>query len=122
MGDNEPITRLNLGTRAYNALTSGGYQTVGDVRNASDAELRRLPQIGSTAMREIRKVCPFGRGRAETSPKTLRDEFAGLAMTATLLTCLATEDAERNPDDAIATMSRAAYKIADAMLTAREAK
>jgi hypothetical protein len=115
MDDNEPLTMLNLGTRAYNALTSAGYQTVGDVRKAPDAELRRLPQIGSTTVREIRKVCPFGRGQIGLTQKTLRDEFAGLAMQGILAGV--NSRLPGGADEAI--VAQDAYAIADAMLAAR---
>jgi hypothetical protein len=112
MDDNEPLTMLNLGTRAYNALTSAGYQTVGDVRKAPDAELRRLPQIGSTTVREIRSVCPFGRGQIAISQKTLRDEFAGLALQGMLADPNSTAGHRQD-------FAEKAYQYADAMLAAR---
>lgn len=49
------ITEEMVGTRAYRALASGGYRTVGDIRSATDAELLALRNFGDGALAAVRQ-------------------------------------------------------------------
>lgn len=51
-----PVDELALSIRAINCLHNGGYQTVGDVADASDGELLREPNFGRRSLNDVREV------------------------------------------------------------------
>jgi DNA-directed RNA polymerase alpha subunit len=52
--DVTPIKDVRLPTRILNALSYVGLQTVGEIRETSDANLRSIPKVGSTTVRWLR--------------------------------------------------------------------
>jgi hypothetical protein len=67
--DGTLISRVDLPTRVLNALTAAGLRTVGEVRQASDAMLLSLPDLGAGPVGQLRtslgvrrdSVTPFGK-------------------------------------------------------------
>ena len=51
--DNIPIDELNLSVRAYNCLKNGGIETIGQLRNVTEAELSTIRGMGSGSLNEI---------------------------------------------------------------------
>lgn len=53
--DSTPIGRVEFPTRIRNALNSAGMTSIGDVREASDALLRSLPDFGPGSVAFLRE-------------------------------------------------------------------
>jgi DNA-directed RNA polymerase alpha subunit len=58
-----PIIEMELSNRSTNAARNNDYQTAGDLADASDADLLRLPSMGRKSVREIREVIAALRAR-----------------------------------------------------------
>lgn len=54
--DNTPIDNVRFSTRIRNALTAAGWKTVGEIREASDASLLGLPNIGKGSVSHLRET------------------------------------------------------------------
>ena len=54
--DDTPIADVRLSTRIRNALNAAGIRTVGDVRQASDATLLSLPDLGPISVAHLRET------------------------------------------------------------------
>lgn len=54
--DHIPIERARLSARTTNILKAHGYNFVGHVVKASDADLQRLPGFGKQCLTEVRGV------------------------------------------------------------------
>jgi DNA-directed RNA polymerase alpha subunit len=72
--DETPIGQVQFRTRILNVLALAGLKTVGDVREASDAMLVSLPDLGRRSIAHIREtlglpscdgVRPLGKKPAE---------------------------------------------------------
>ncbi|MCK1716924.1 hypothetical protein IVA81_03895 [Bradyrhizobium sp. 141] len=54
------IINLQIPSRIMNSLKRGGFETVGEIRTASDRDLRYLRGIGPLALRYLReKLSPM---------------------------------------------------------------
>jgi DNA-directed RNA polymerase alpha subunit len=53
--DLTPIERVGLPTRIRNALNAAGMKTIGDVREASEATLLSLPDLGPGSVAFLRE-------------------------------------------------------------------
>lgn len=53
---NVPVESLELTTLALNAIKAGGVQTVAELTDLSESELRKLPNIGRKSLIEIKEV------------------------------------------------------------------
>jgi Bacterial RNA polymerase, alpha chain C terminal domain len=51
-----PLSDLELSTRTDNCLHNEGYELIGDVDNAKDAELLRITNFGQKSLREVRSL------------------------------------------------------------------
>ena len=67
--DDTPIENVRISTRVRNALTTAGVKTVGEIREASDAMLLSLQDLGKGSVAHLREtlglpstdgVRPFG--------------------------------------------------------------
>lgn len=56
IGDGEPLSGLPFSKRARDTLVGGPFKTVGDLRRATDAQLRQVPHLGPMLMVEIRRI------------------------------------------------------------------
>jgi DNA-directed RNA polymerase alpha subunit len=54
--DNTPIDNVRFSTRIRNALTAAGLKTVGEIREATDATLLGLPDIGKGSVSHLRET------------------------------------------------------------------
>jgi DNA-directed RNA polymerase alpha subunit len=54
--DNTPIENVRFSTRIRNAITAGGLKTVGEIRDASDATLLSLPDLGKGSVAHLRET------------------------------------------------------------------
>jgi DNA-directed RNA polymerase alpha subunit len=72
--DDTPIEDVRFSTRIRNALNATGIKTVGEVREASDANLRSLQDIGPGSVAHLREtlglsscngVRPLDKGRSD---------------------------------------------------------
>lgn len=74
---NLPIEELDIGVRAYNALKRWGIETIGDLVEKTENELKYLPTVGKMSIEEIKEGLAE-RGLAlrseETPPTTPRPE------------------------------------------------
>jgi len=52
--DDTPIRDVRLPIRILNALSYVGVQTVGEISETSDANLRSIPKLGPTTVRWLR--------------------------------------------------------------------
>ena len=52
---NLPIEELDIGVRAYNALKRWGIETIGDLVEKTEVELRFIPNIGKKSIEEIKE-------------------------------------------------------------------
>jgi DNA-directed RNA polymerase alpha subunit len=50
-----PIDRVRFSTRIRNALIAAGWKTIGDIREASDATLLSLQDIGKGSVAHLRE-------------------------------------------------------------------
>src|SRR5712671_3782820 len=69
LADDTPIENVRFSTRVRNALTTAGVKTVGEIREASDAKLLGLDDLGKGSVAHLRQtlglpstvvVGPFG--------------------------------------------------------------
>jgi DNA-directed RNA polymerase alpha subunit len=54
--DDTPLYRVRFTTRIRNAVTAAGWKTVGEIREASDATLLGLPDLGKGSVAHLREV------------------------------------------------------------------
>ena len=54
--DDTPIENVRFSTRVRNALTSAGWTTVGEIREASDATLLGLQKFGMGSLAHLREA------------------------------------------------------------------
>ena len=54
--DDIPLDNVRFSTRVRNALTSAGWTTVGEIREASDATLLGLQDLGMGSLAHLREV------------------------------------------------------------------
>ena len=54
--DNTPIENVRFSTRIRNAITAGGLKTAGEIRDASDAALLSLPDLGKESVAHLRET------------------------------------------------------------------
>ena len=54
--DDTPIEEIRFSTRIRNALNAAGLKTVGEIREASDATLLSLPDLGSSSVAHLRET------------------------------------------------------------------
>jgi DNA-directed RNA polymerase alpha subunit len=75
--DDMSIASVVLPPKVLQALTAAGLRTVGDVREAPDTKLLRIPDLGETWLAQLRKILglPSSIGvRCDTSPTRARDD------------------------------------------------
>jgi DNA-directed RNA polymerase alpha subunit len=53
--DDTPIENVRFSTRIRNAVTAAGWKTVGEIREASDATLLGLPDLGKGSVAHLRE-------------------------------------------------------------------
>jgi DNA-directed RNA polymerase alpha subunit len=53
--DDTLVARIHFSTRIRNALTAGGLKTAGEIREASDATLLSLQDLGAVTVRHLRE-------------------------------------------------------------------
>jgi len=64
--DGQSINKLNLTTRTLHALLRAGYETIDDLTEASEKELKAIPLIGFGSLIEIAAALDkFERGGSE---------------------------------------------------------
>jgi DNA-directed RNA polymerase alpha subunit len=71
--DNTPIDNVRFSTRIRNAVTAAGWKTVGDIREASDATLLDLQDLGKGSVAHLREtlgLLPSKDGVAPADRKT----------------------------------------------------
>ena len=54
--DHTPVENIRFSTRIRNALTAGGFKTAGEIREASDATLLSLQDLGKGSVRHLRET------------------------------------------------------------------
>jgi DNA-directed RNA polymerase subunit alpha len=54
-GDDRLIEELEIGVRAYNCLKRAGIQTIGDLVQKSDSELKAIPNFGERSIDEVKE-------------------------------------------------------------------
>jgi DNA-directed RNA polymerase alpha subunit len=54
--DNTPIDNVRFSTRIRNAITAAGWKTVGEIREASDATLLGLQDLGKGSVAHLRET------------------------------------------------------------------
>jgi DNA-directed RNA polymerase alpha subunit len=54
--DNTPIEKVLFPTRVRNAISAVGWKTVGEIREASDATLLGLPDVGKGSVSYLRET------------------------------------------------------------------
>lgn len=59
----KPIAELGLSVRAYNCLTRSGYETVGDIWNATESDLLKVRNLGKRCADEILGVVNSLKGK-----------------------------------------------------------
>ena len=134
-GDNVAINQIREVTyKTYILLKKAGYDTVGQVRRASNEKLMQEAGLTKTAVRRLRMWCPIDDATAKAnSPEmpatamTLRDFFAAMAIGAAHENHAygRRQDKEHgvySMEDTIATelVAESAYVIADAMNAMRK--
>jgi DNA-directed RNA polymerase subunit alpha len=55
-GDDRLIEELEIGVRAYNCLKRAGIQTIGDLVQKSDSELKAIPNFGERSIDEVKEA------------------------------------------------------------------
>jgi DNA-directed RNA polymerase alpha subunit len=55
------LDEIELSHRTWQALRLHEFLTVGDVDNATDAELLRVPNVGAVTLQNLRSVCNTAR-------------------------------------------------------------
>jgi DNA-directed RNA polymerase alpha subunit len=56
IADNTPIDHVRFSSRVRNAVTVAGWKTVGEIREASDATLLALPDLGKGSVAHLRET------------------------------------------------------------------
>ena len=65
-GDDRLIEELEIGVRAYNCLKRAGIQTIGDLVQKSESELKASPNFGDRSIEEVKEaVAGLGLGLRE---------------------------------------------------------
>ncbi len=54
-GDDRLIEELEIGVRAYNCLKRAGIQTIGDLVQKSESELKAIPNFGDRSIEEVKE-------------------------------------------------------------------
>ena len=54
--DDTPIKSVRFSTRIRNAVTAVGWRTIGEIREASDATLLGLPDLGPGSVTSLRET------------------------------------------------------------------
>ena len=54
-GDDRLIEELEIGVRAYNCLKRAGIQTIGDLLQKSESELKAIPNFGERSIDEVKE-------------------------------------------------------------------
>jgi DNA-directed RNA polymerase subunit alpha len=54
-GDDRLIEELEIGVRAYNCLKRAGIQTIGDLVQKSESELKAIPNFGDRSIDEVKE-------------------------------------------------------------------
>jgi DNA-directed RNA polymerase subunit alpha len=54
-GDDRLVEELEIGVRAYNCLKRAGIQTIGDLVQKSESELRAIPNFGERSIEEVKE-------------------------------------------------------------------
>ena len=54
--DHTPIDNVRFSTRIKNAVTAAGWKTVGEIREASDATLLGLQELGKGSVADLRET------------------------------------------------------------------
>ena len=54
--DDTPIENVRFSTRIRNAVIAAGWKTVGEIREASDATLLGLPDLGKGTVAHLRET------------------------------------------------------------------
>ena len=55
-GDDRLIEELEIGVRAYNCLKRAGVQTIGDLVQKSESELKAIPNFGDRSIEEVKEA------------------------------------------------------------------
>src|ERR687891_1894663 len=55
-GDDRLIEELEIGVRAYNCLKRAGIQTIGDLMQKSESELKAIPNFGERSIDEVKEA------------------------------------------------------------------
>lgn len=55
-GDDRLIEELEIGVRAYNCLKRAGIQTIGDLLQKSESELKAIPNFGDRSIDEVKEA------------------------------------------------------------------
>jgi DNA-directed RNA polymerase alpha subunit len=69
--DDTPLDSVELPTRIRNVLAAEGLKTVGDIREASDAMLLSLQDLGKGSVAHLASAPPMGSGPSAKSPPDL---------------------------------------------------
>jgi DNA-directed RNA polymerase subunit alpha len=65
-GDDRLIEELEIGVRAYNCLKRAGIQTIGDLVQKSESELKAIPNFGDRSIEEVKEsLASLGLGLRE---------------------------------------------------------
>jgi DNA-directed RNA polymerase subunit alpha len=65
-GDDRLIEELEIGVRAYNCLKRAGIQTIGDLVQKSESELKAIPNFGERSIEEVKEsLAALGLGLRE---------------------------------------------------------
>jgi DNA-directed RNA polymerase subunit alpha len=65
-GDDRLIEELEIGVRAYNCLKRAGIQTIGDLVQKSESELKAIPNFGERSIEEVNEsLAALGLGLRE---------------------------------------------------------
>jgi DNA-directed RNA polymerase subunit alpha len=65
-GDDRLIEELEIGVRAYNCLKRAGIQTIGDLLQKSESELKAIPNFGERSIEEVNEsLAALGLGLRE---------------------------------------------------------
>ncbi len=76
---NIPIEELELSVRSNNCLLiSSPYRTVGEIAEATDDDLLRIPNLGRRSLREIREMIAYVRPPDE--PRDPKSEIIRWAL------------------------------------------
>ena len=54
--DDTPLNKVRFSSRIRNAISAAGWKTVGEVREASDATLLSLPDLGKGSVTHLRET------------------------------------------------------------------